>query len=404
MVQSHRRVAIASRIFDPEPSAASFRLKALASALAAHGHDTTVLTVRPPRRLAERSGDEGRPYRVKRFPVLRDRTGYVRGYVQYLSFDVPLLGRILFGPRYDVIVAEPPPTTGFFVRIAAGLRRTPYVYYAADIWSDAATQTGSPGWIIRGVRGLERFALHGASAVLSVSEGVTRRLAQLDMTAKAKTIGNGIDVSAFGRADFSQETPRAGATFIYAGTSSEWHGAEVFIDALPEVLRSHPDARVLFVGGGSERETLRAHAAELGVADAVSFEDVRPPSELGPELRRASAALASVRPGSGYDFAFPTKLYSGAACGAPLIYAGTGPAVDFVRTEVDGRPLGEAVEADASAVAAAMNRSAAAAFDAVRREKVAHWAASHVSLDAVAARAVGIVEAVATRSRRRRSR
>ncbi|WP_417508303.1 glycosyltransferase family 4 protein [Microbacterium sp.] len=398
------RVAIASRIFEPEPSAASFRLQALASALVTSEHDTTVLTVKPPRRLAVRSHDAQRPYRVKRFPVLRDRTGYVRGYVQYLSFDVPLFARILFGPRYDAIVVEPPPTTAFFVRIAAALRRVPYVYYAADIWSDAAAQTGSPRWIIRLVRGLEKFALRGASAVLSVSEGVTRRLKQLDMSSRATTIGNGIDVTAFGRGTFLSESPEPAATFVYAGTASEWHGAEVFIDALPEVLRAHPEARILYIGGGSEREALRSRAAELGVTEAVSFEDVRPPSELGPELRRACAALASVRPGSGYDFAFPTKLYSGAACGAPLIYAGIGPAVDFVRTEVDGRALGEAVPADASSVATAMIETAGAAFDPGRRQAVANWAATHVSLDAVAIRAVQTVESVVSGTAKRDER
>ena len=41
------RVAIASRIFEPEPSAASFRLGALASGFAGTGAEVRVLTVRP---------------------------------------------------------------------------------------------------------------------------------------------------------------------------------------------------------------------------------------------------------------------------------------------------------------------------------------------------------------------
>lgn len=41
------RVTLASRIFEPEPSAASFRLGMLTTELAEHGHQVKVLTVRP---------------------------------------------------------------------------------------------------------------------------------------------------------------------------------------------------------------------------------------------------------------------------------------------------------------------------------------------------------------------
>ncbi len=400
------RVAIASRIFEPEPSAASFRLGALAEALSGAGHEVTVLTVRPPERLAGHVADGRRTYRVRRFPVLRDRTGYVRGYVQYMSFDVPLFFRLLFGPARELIVSEPPPTTGFFVRLAAALRRTPYAYYAADIWSDASSQTGAPGWMVRLVRGLERFALRGADVVFSVSDGVTGRLAELGVTGNVVTIGNGIDTTVFeGVEDRPSAATAATHEFVYAGTASEWHGAGVFVEALPAVLAARPEARLRFIGGGSEREELEARALELGVSGAVTFEPVLPPESLGPVLRDAVAAVASVRPGAGYDFAFPTKLYSAAACGAPLLYAGIGPAVGFVRTEVEGRPLGIAVAPDAAEVARAMlellsDESEQGGEDrAARRRAVAAWAADHVSLRAVAGRAIEAVSAIGREGR-----
>ena len=81
---------------------------------------------------------------VRRAPVLRDKTGAVRGYVSYLSFDLPLIARLLTGARPDVVVSEPPPTTGAAVRLACALRRLPYVYYCADIVSDAAALAGVP--------------------------------------------------------------------------------------------------------------------------------------------------------------------------------------------------------------------------------------------------------------------
>ena len=130
-------VTLATRTFTPEPTAAALRLGALARALAAGGDRVRVLTSRLAPSVASdaRQGADGGVdagegaglVEVRRAPVLRDRTGAVRGYVSYMSFDLPLIARLLAGPRPDVVVSEPPPTTGAAVRIACAVRRVPYV-------------------------------------------------------------------------------------------------------------------------------------------------------------------------------------------------------------------------------------------------------------------------------------
>ena len=153
------RIIIASRIFSPEPAAASFMLEAIARRFAAAGHTVVVLTTTPPR---------GTPpvdipgVIVHRFPVLRDRSGYVRGYLPYLSFDIPLLFRLLFRRRADLYFVEPPPTTGAVVRTVTGLLHRPYFYDAADIWSDAASMATSSALILWLLRRVENFAIGGA--------------------------------------------------------------------------------------------------------------------------------------------------------------------------------------------------------------------------------------------------
>lgn len=390
------RVAIASRIFDPEPSAASFRLGALAAFLSEKGHDVVVLTVKPPKRFSGQSGDEHRGYAVRRMPVLRDSSDYVRGYLQYMSFDVPLFFRVLFGRKVDVIVAEPPPTTGFFVRLASAIRRTPYVYYAADIWSDGAAHTGAPGWVVRVVRGIERFALKGARTVLSVSDSLTDRLDELGISKNVLTVGNGVDAQAF-LADHDDETQferRLPPEFVYAGIASEWHGAGIFIEAMPQILASEPNTKLRFIGGGSDIEAFRKRAAELAVSHAVSFEPYVAPRELAPILRGSVAAVASIRPGHGNEFTFPTKLYGAILCGAPAVFAGVGPAIEFLSTEVDGIPLGESVGLEADAVAKAMLRALSREEVRGHRAQVATWGLEHVSLSSVASRVAEELEAI----------
>lgn len=387
------RIALTSRIFEPEPSAASFRLGVLAATLAEAGHELTVLTVRPSAEFAQLTADGKRPYRVKRWPVLRDRTGYVRGYLQYMSFDLPLFLRVLFGRRVDVIVVEPPPTTGFFVRLSASIRRIPYVYYAADIWSDAAELTGAPALVTRFVALIERWVFNGASRVLATSVEVEQRLVEIGVRSPVVTVGNGVDVSAF---PFEEVPPvEDDPLFVYGGTAAEWHGAEVFVRAMAIVQSRHKSAKLCFIGGGSQRNRLATLARKLKLT-GTEFLDPLPPEEFGEILASATASLASVRPGTAYEFAFPTKLYGSAAAGVPLIFAGAGPAIEFVRTEVAGSPLGQVCNFSADEVAEAMIRAIEHPPSPEHRQRVSRWGHHNVDLSKVAQKITHEIEQVAS--------
>ena len=374
------RVAIATRIFDPEPSAASFRLAALAATLADAGHEVTVLTTTPPktaRGMTPRTG-----YRVRRFPVLRDRTGYVRGYIQYLSFDLPLFFRILFGAKQDAIIVEPPPTTWLLARWAAGLRRTPLFVYAPDIWSDASESARAPGFVVSTVRWMERLVCAGACGVLAVNAGVAERIQAIAPRAKVKVVGNGIDTETF-RADGGTLGPKP--FIIYSGTASEWQGAEIFVRACAQLKEERVEVRLVFLGQGTAVNELRRLAAELHAP--VDFHSTVSAADAAAWLRGAVLSLASIRPGSGYDFAFPTKIYASWACGTPVVYAGPGPA----RTVFAEHPeLGRGVEYDVAAVAAA-TRSIIEQGNHHRAE-ISEWAQRNVSLAGVAARVIEYVE------------
>ena len=384
-------VVVATRIFAPEPAAASLRLSALVRALADAGHRVTVLTTTTPDDAAYTPppGVE-----VRRLPVLRDRDGYVRGYVQYLSFDVPLALRLLAVRRPDVVVVEPPPTTGLVAAVVTRLRRVPLVYYAADIWSDAVVTAGMPGVVAQVLRVLERAVLRASERVVATSAGVVERVRALG--AQATEVGNGVDTTVF-----HPDGPAAGHDrpyLVYTGTASEVHGAEVFTRAMGRVVAQRPDARLVFIGQGSEVERMRRQAEELAPG-AVTFLPRVPPEEVARWIRGARASLASVLPGP-YAFAFPSKLYAAAACGTPVIFAGVGPARELVGA---GR-LGEAVEHDVDAVASAMVRAlddaaGDSAPDSPERRRRAAWAAEHVSAAAAAARVVAAIEQAARRPR-----
>lgn len=383
------RAVIATRLFPPEVSAGAFRLGALARALVRRGTAVRVVTTRPPRHAPPI--DDAAGVDVSRWPVLRDRGGNVRGYIQYLSFDAPLLGRLIFR-RWDVAVAESPPTTGLVVAWASRIRRAPFVYYAADVWTDGVVSMGAPAPVVTVMRAMERAVLRRAAAIISVSDEVTERLQVLGAAAeRIETVGNGVDTTIF--------TPSVTAAasvspyFVYTGTMSEWQQPEIFVRAFAQVADEVPDLRVKFFGQGVREAAVRTLADEL-VPGRVDFGGVVSPQEAARWIRGAVASLVSIVPGIGYDFARPTKTYAAAAVGTAVLFAGPEPGAALIR---DGA-LGHAVPFTAAEVAVAMRRLLEEDRDAhaaQRRVERGRWAAENVSLDAVAGRVATVVSRIA---------
>jgi glycosyltransferase involved in cell wall biosynthesis len=359
------KIVLVTRLFAPEVAAAAFRLKALADGFAAAGHQVTVLTTKPPKGTKSQDFPD---YTVKRWPVLRDAGGNVRGYVQYASYDFPMMARLLVQSA-DVVISEPPPMTGAMAALVCLVRRKPLYYYAADIWSDALIAVNAPSYVYRLGHGFEKFVLRRARGVIAVSDGVAERARALGAR-NVRVFTNGIDTSQFHPVD-----PPAsdGPYFVYTGTMSEVHGSTVFVRAMPIVLTKHPEARLRFFGQGTDVPRLRELAAELAPG-SVEFSGVVPPAEAAGWISGAVGALASIVPGQGYDFAHATKIYAAAACGTPALFAGVGASA----TLVEENDLGLVAEYTPESVAAQM----IAMLDGERPdgERLVSWARENASL------------------------
>ncbi|MDD7687699.1 MAG: glycosyltransferase family 4 protein [Actinomycetaceae bacterium] len=386
-------VLIATRIYDPEPAAASFRLKTLAEELTRAGYGVDVFTSAyrdAPQHETTPSG-----VTVHRAPVLRGKDGYMRGYLQYLSFDVPLFFRLLARKNVDLYISEPPPTTGIITALVATLKRRPYVYYAADVWSDAAAGAGVPRMVCGALRAVESLALHRADRVFAVSEGVERRVRSLgarDVT----VVRNGINTEVF-RLEGKRVAIEGARYFVYAGTMSEWQGAEIFVQALERIHADYPDVHIIFLGQGSAVNAIKETAQSLRLTDHIHIEDAVSPDKAAEYQRGAVAALVSIRPGADYDFAYPTKTLAAWACGIPAIYAGVGPA----KNDIEDYGLGWALDFNAHDIAGAMVQALEHPLDS---QAIAQWAHNHVSFARRMQPAVTVInELLHTPSRRCKS-
>ncbi|MDU2312805.1 MAG: glycosyltransferase family 4 protein [Varibaculum cambriense] len=370
-------IRIVSRIYLPEAAAASFRLAGVAKAIREKGVEVEVVTTTPPPGLQVADQE-----RVRRFPVLRDKEGYVRGYLQYLSFDIPAFFRVLFSPRAAVTLVEPPPTTGFFMRIANKLLGVPYVYYLPDLWG-AASASFAPKIVVKAVKALETFAVRGAAAVIAVNEEIAETARA--MGAKSvHLIPNGIDTDTFtneveplSRGEREDVGLAEAPYFIYTGTASEWQGASIFISALAQVVDKIPH-HLVFLGKGSDWDLLKEQAAKPELKGRVHVLGTLSPGETARWIAGADAGLVSIKTGVGYDHAYPTKVLSTLACGTSVVYAGSGPA----REDIEAHDLGICVGYSALGVAKAMERLADEGLPENRIKKLRTWVMANKSLSA----------------------
>ncbi|MEU2199118.1 glycosyltransferase family 4 protein [Isoptericola sp. NPDC019482] len=175
----------------------------------------------------------------------------------------------------------------------------------------------------------------------------------------------------FGR-DTSARRVRQDATaftVLFVGTLKPWHGLDVLVDAFAGLHGRVPEARLLLVGDGPEREAVLARAGALGVRGAVEHAGAVSPSDVPALLHRADVAVAPYPPLDDFYFS-PLKVYEYLAAGLPVVSSAVGElpgALEHGRAGVLVPPGDAAALADAL-VALAHDGDRRAALGARARE------------------------------------
>jgi len=172
---------------------------------------------------------------------------------------------------------------------------------------------------------------------------------------RIRIVAPGVDHAFFGPGDRVQarralDLPARGPLLLFVGRIQPLKGAAVAVATLASVVRDHPDAHLVVVGGPSgphgEDEVARIDALVegLGLGDRVVFVPPRPHELLSTYYRAADVCLVPSRSES-----FGLVALEAAACGTPVVASDVGG----LRSLVDHGRTGYLVEeADPEAYAA----------------------------------------------------
>ena len=116
--------------------------------------------------------------------------------------------------------------------------------------------------------------------VWTVSEGAGENLKQLGYRGDYRVMPNGVD---FPQGRVSEalieevtagfDLPEGMPVFLFVGRMMWYKGIRISLDALAKLAAEGLDFRMVFVGGGGDREEIMAYTQELGLGDRVIFVD-----------------------------------------------------------------------------------------------------------------------------------
>jgi len=198
--------------------------------------------------------------------------------------------RLVDAEKPDILHAHSPVLNALPAMSVSRQYRLPLVYEVRAFWEDAAVDHGTSregGPRYRATRGVETFALRHASHVTTICEGLRGDILKRGVPAeKVTVIPNAVDSAKFtplGPKDAGLEDQlnlKGKKVIGFLGSFYAYEGLMLLVNAMPGILQRLPDARLLLVGGGSQREALEARVADLGIGDAVIMTGRVPHAEI----------------------------------------------------------------------------------------------------------------------------
>lgn len=169
----------------------------------------------------------------------------------------------------------------------------------------------------------EQWAAKRCHKIITVADAMIDQAVAAGIASREKfiTIPSGMEVEPFlnpphSPAEVRKELgiPQDAVVVAKVARLFEYKGHDDVLDIAPDLLRSRPNVRLLFIGGGVWRDRLEEKARSLGIGDRVIFTGLVPSSRI-PELLHASDMVVHASYREGLARVLPQALI----CGKPVV-------------------------------------------------------------------------------------
>ena len=302
------------------------------------------------------------PFPVLRYPSV-DITKYV-GYRAGMPFS-PELMKKMEDSRFDIIHSHCPITSTMLARSLRDRIDVPVVFtYHTKFDIDIANAIRSR-LLQEGAARLLAENIAACDEVWTVSNGAGENLRKLGYQGEYRVMPNDVDFPR-GRVDDSLidevtggfDLPAGLPVFLFVGRIMWYKGIRIILDALRLLADEGRAFRMVFVGGGNDKEEIVAYTEKLGLAGKVLFSDpIRDRERIRAWYCRADLFL--------FPSTFDTNglvVREAAACGLGSVLVAGSCAAEDVRDGVSGL----LIEENAASLAAKL-REVLSAPESMRR-------------------------------------
>ena len=182
------------------------------------------------------------------------------------------------------------------------------------------TSHGADLFALRGklFNSLKRFVAAISTHLSVVSEVMKETLCELGVKSeKISVLPMGVNMELFKQAG---EVVRSKYELLFVGRLVEKKGLCYLIAAMPEILKSHPDAYLTVIGFGPEEDKLKNQVCDLNLQHKVDFIGAVKQKELVKYYQRAAIFVAPfIKAKSGDQEGLGLVLVEAVACGCSVI-------------------------------------------------------------------------------------
>jgi colanic acid biosynthesis glycosyl transferase WcaI len=383
------RFLFVNRVYPPVGGATGQLLWELTAAVAAAGHEVTVMTMG--------GGEAPRPdgVTVVRIGGAKQGGGLVARAVGYVGQHVSLVWALRNQPAMDVWVSMTDPPMQAVSMAWFCPPQTRLVHWAQDVYPEVAEEVGvlpRGGWAAQIFRHLARWALRRHDTVVAVGRCMADRLQARDPgSPRPEVIPNWAPLpepasdDAERREAFRQRLAPPGRRIImYSGNFGRAHSFEAVAEAVRATAMAGSSWHWVFIGDGPRWPWL---LEAVGGSPNTTFLPPQPWNDLRVSLAAADLHLASMESNL-TGLVVPSKVYGALALGRPCLLLGPadGEAARLVIDSGAGRVLAAAsgpelaavldhLERDAAAWAAMVAAAQTVAPDVSRARGLARWLA-----------------------------
>ena len=181
----------------------------------------------------------------------------------------------------DIIHAHSDHLNGISAAKAGKALGIPVLYEVRGLWADAAVANdglSESSWKYKYGYLMNKRAFNAVDHICCLGDVLKQELLKLDIKPeKISVTHNAVDFKSFSPIPkdkhLFEKFNLQGLVLGFIGSIRKNEGLDILIDAMPTLLKTHPDIKAMIIGGGSEVEInrLKALAESKSVSDKVIF-------------------------------------------------------------------------------------------------------------------------------------